>query len=160
MWHAILIALHATGGSVALVAGVAALRRGTLYAVHLWSLVATILFLALAVGAEWSTLDGVGRVLFVALSALGVFMIARAVLAWPDRPVGTSPSARYVWHLGFNIVALFDAFTVIAVLDLGAPIWLVVTAAVAVAVAGHFARHAVSRRLVPSSADRRVDLPA
>jgi hypothetical protein len=39
--------------------------------------------------------------------------------------------------VGFTLVALFDAFAVIAILGAGAPIWLVVGTGLLIALAGH-----------------------
>jgi hypothetical protein len=160
--HLILIGLHAAAGVIAFIAGFVAIRGRGLFPVHLWSLVATIVLLALAVASDWSQLDSAAAVLFVAFMVLGVFMIGRAVLAGRIRPApGGAPSLRYVRHVGFNLVALFDAFMVILVLDLGAPIWLVVASGVAFAIVGHYVLEAAERRLVPASAaGNRVDLPA
>ncbi len=84
------------------------------------------------------------RVLFTGFVMLGLFMVWRAGQARRMRPSGSAgPSVRYVAHVGFTLVALFDAFIVIAVLNGGAPGWLVVTAGVLVAVAGHFVLRAV-----------------
>jgi hypothetical protein len=47
------------------------------------------------------------------------------------------------------VIALFDAFVVILVLDLGAPVWLMVTAALVVAIGGHFVRRAIRDQLTP-----------
>ena len=54
--------------------------------------------------------------------------------------------------MGFTLVALFDAFVVILVLDLGAPGWLVAAAGVLIAVAGHLALRAVRERLIETTA--------
>jgi hypothetical protein len=50
------------------------------------------------------------------------------------------------------LIALFDAFVVITVLNAGAPVWLVVASGVLIAVAGHFALRATKRVL---AGDRR-----
>jgi hypothetical protein len=131
MWHAVLIALHAVSGTVALAAGLVAHRR--LFGVYLWSLVATVVFLAAAVVEEWGRIPPVSRGLFAAFVVLGLVMVWLA-LAARRLPPG---SPAYLDRVGFTLVALFDAFVVIAVLNLGAPVWLVVTSGVAVAVAGH-----------------------
>lgn len=134
MWHAILIALHAFTGTVALGAGLVAHRRRVLFGTYLWSLVATVVFLAAAVVEEWALLDGLSRALFTAFAGLGVVMVWLALDA-RRVPVLSEP---YVDRVGFTLVALFDAFIVITVLNLGAPVWLVVASGVAVAIAGHF----------------------
>ncbi|MPZ80909.1 MAG: hypothetical protein GEV28_11130 [Actinophytocola sp.] len=144
--HAVLIALHALTGTVALLAGCVAHRRRAYFEVYLWSLVATVAFLAAAVAEEWSRLDAVSRALFAAFVVLGLVMLWLACTA---RRL-PAPSPRYVDRVGFTLVALFDAFIVITVLNLGAPVALVVASGVVVAVAGHFAlRAAKAETLVP-----------
>lgn len=140
MWHTILITLHAVAGVVALVSGLVAVRRGRLFDVYLWSLVGMAVFLVFAVAGTWAEIDAGTRALFGAFVVLAGVMVWRAVRARRIRPAGSAaPSPRYLDHVGFTLVALFDAFVVIAVLDLGGPIWLVAGTGVAVAVAGHFA---------------------
>lgn len=162
MLHLVLIGLHAAAGVIAFVAGVVAIRGRGLFPLHLWSLVATIVLLISAVASDWNGLDPASAVLFVAFIVLGGFMVWRSVMAGRIRPAnGARPSLGYVRHIGFNLVALFDAFMVILVLDLGAPIWLVVVSGVVFAVAGHYVLEAAERRLVPAvGTGNRVDLPA
>ncbi len=143
--HSLLIALHAGTGLVALLAGgVALFRRGGLFGLYLGSLIATTVFLALAVAVEWAVLDAGARVLFTAFTLLAVVMVARGFLARRLPPA----TPAYLEHVGFTLVALFDAFVVIAVLNAGAPVWLVVASGVLIAVAGHFALQATKRALV------------
>ncbi len=107
----------------------------------------------LAIAEAWATIGVATRVLFAAFAALGVYMVWRADQARQSQPSGSAgPSTAYVAHVGFTIVALFDAFIVILVLDIGAPGWLVVAAGVLIAVAGHFALRAVRERLVDTMA--------
>jgi len=152
MAHATLIGLHAASGAVALLAGLFAHRGRALFAGFLWALVASIALLAAAVVEEWGRLDAASRVLFVAFVVLGAYMIGRVVRARPIQPAGDRPSAAYVSHVGFTVVGLFDAFAVITVLNVGAPVAAVVGAGVLVAIAGHFAIRAVLARLAPAMA--------
>jgi hypothetical protein len=144
MWHAILIATHAVAGLIALVTGLVAMRFGRLFDAYLASLAAMTGFLMLAIAEEWDTLDTGARVLFTAFAGLAIVMVWRAVLA--RRMLAAGPSARYLDHVGFNTVALFDAFLVIAVLNAGAPVWIVVGTGVMIAIAGHFALRLAKRQ--------------
>ncbi len=153
MWHTIFITVHAVAGGIALLAGCVAIGRRTLFRTYLWSVVAMEVFLVLAIAEAWATIGVATRVLFAAFAALGVYMVWRADQARQSQPSGSAgPSTAYVAHVGFTIVALFDAFIVILVLDIGAPGWLVAAAGVLIAVAGHFALRAVRERLVDTMA--------
>jgi hypothetical protein len=134
MWHTIFIALHAATGLIALAAGLITVKAGRLFDVYLSALAAMTLFLVLAVIAEWTVIDDGARILFTAFVVLAGFMLWRARRARRIEP-GTE---AYIEHIGFTLVALFDAFAVITVLNAGAPIWLVVATGVAIAIAGHF----------------------
>jgi len=147
MLHTVLIALHAIAGAVALLVGCVAHRGRVLFDVYLWSLVAAIGFLVAAVLEGWARSDGGTRLLFGAFVVLGGVMVAQAVSA---RRLTLSPA--YVDRVGFTLVSLFDAFVVVSVLNLGAPIVLVIGAGVAVGVAGHFALRVAKTRLVPVTA--------
>lgn len=135
MWHTVLIALHAITGTVALLAGFVAHRGRLLFGTYLWALVATVVFLAAAVGEEWGRIDAAARVVFAAFVVLGLVMVWLAV----DARRAPVLSPRYLDRVGFTLVALFDAFIVITVLNLGAPVALVVAAGVVAAIGGHFA---------------------
>ena len=156
MWHGLFITLHAAAGVIAFAAGCAATVRCRWFAGFFWSLVAMVVLLGLAVAVDWSTLDSATQLLFVAFLGLGGFMVWRAwcarriLAAAPDR--GLERSRRYVRHLGFNLVALFDAFVVITVLNGGVPGLATAVVGVGVAVAGHFVAGEMERRLGPRSA--------
>jgi hypothetical protein len=139
MWHTVLIGLHAITGTIALLAGCLAHGGRALFRTYLWSLVATVVFLGAAVVEEWARLDALTRGLFGAFVVLGLVMVW---LAFDARRL-PAPSPGYVDRVGFTVVALFDAFAVITVLNAGAPVVLVVAAGVVVAVAGHFVLRAV-----------------
>lgn len=151
MWHTIAIGLHAIAGVAAFVAGFLAIRTGRWTRWHTSMTAAMTGFLVLAIATEWTDLTTVTRLLFTALAALAGFMTWRGVRAHQLRPTAGNPvSKAFFDQLGFNLVALFDAFLVITVLNAGAPGWAVAATGVLVAIAGHFVLGAVERRLVPS----------
>lgn len=154
MWHTILIGAHAVTGGVSLLAGLVAIgRRTPLFGVYLWSMVGMAAFLVAAVAEEWATLDVAAQVLFAAFGVLAGYMVGRAEQARRLRPAaGQRPVAAYVNHVGFTLIALFDAFVVILVLNAGAPVWLIVVAGVAVGVAGHYVLVAARRRITSPAA--------
>jgi hypothetical protein len=147
MWHTVFISVHAITGGVALLAGGVAHRGRVLFDLYLWSLVASIGFLVAAVIEGWARSDGGARLLFGAFAVLGGVMIALAASARR-----LEPSPAYVDRVGFTLVALFDAFIVITVLNLGAPIALVVGSGVVVAIGGHFVLRAAKAGLAPARA--------
>lgn len=151
MLHSTFIALHALAGTVAFAAGCVALRRGRGFPVYLWSMIAMTVFLVLAVVSEWNLLDSTTSAVFAAFVVLAGFMLWRAVRARSLRPAPSAagPSVAYFEHIGFTLVALFDAFVVVSVLNAGAPGWLVAAVGVAIGIAGHFVLVAVRARLVP-----------
>lgn len=109
MWHTIFIAAHAAAATVALLAGLLALARGALFRTYLWSLVAMEVFLVLALAAEWAGVGVAAQALFAALAALGLYIVWRADQARRTQPKGyEGPSASYIAHVGFTLVALLD----------------------------------------------------
>lgn len=149
MWHTLFITIHAVSGVVAFVSGYVTLRRGSLFPLFLGSLTAMAVSLVPALATAWGGLDAVTRVLFAALTGLAAFLVWRAARAGRIRPAAGNPSSSaYIDHVGFALVALVDAFVVVTVLNLGAPGWLIATAGVAIAVAGHLAIQGEKRRRV------------
>lgn len=147
MLHTALITVHASAGVIALVAGSISIRRRGFLPVYFWSLVVCMVSLATAVAYDWNSLTVALRAVFAALAGLGVFVIWQGAQARRLAPAEPSrPSGRYLDHLGFTLVALFDAFLVITVLDLGTPLWAVVATAIAIAIAGNRAVAAVKVR--------------
>lgn len=145
MWHTVFITIHALAGTVAFAAGCVALRRGALFGTYLASMAAMLGFLVLAIATEWSILPAPTRIVFGALTALAVVMLSRAELARRCRP-HAARDPRYFNHVGFTLVGLLDAFVVVAVLNAGAPGWLVVAVALGIAAAGHLVLRDVQRR--------------
>lgn len=54
--------------------------------------------------------------------------------------------------MGFTLIALFDGFVVVAVLDLGAPVWLIILAGLAAVLGGRIALERARARLLPRPA--------
>ena len=149
MLHTVLIGGHAIAGIVAFVAGCLAVRRTTAFPVYLASLTAMLAFVIGAVIVAWTGLGTAPRIVFAALIALGAYMLLRAMQARAVlRGGGASDSARYLDHVGFTLVALFDGFAIVAVLTAGGPGWL----AVLTGVVGILVGHAVIVRLKAKAA--------
>jgi len=150
MWHTILISAHAVTATAALTAGVIAIPRARMFGVYLGSLVAMEVFMVLAIAVEWQVIDAPTRFVFAALAGLGAVVVWCGLRAGRVRPRdGAGPTARYVENVGFTLVALVDAFLVIAVLNAGAPGWAVAATGILVAAVGHVVLRTQRRRLVP-----------
>ncbi len=147
MLHTAFVVLHALSGLIAFGLGIAALRQAHRFDPFLAALVAMAVFLAAAVARSWTDLDDGTRVVFAGLGVLAAVMLVRAVAARGRiRPAGQPPHPAFVGHLGFVPISLFNGFVVVAVLDLGAPVWVAVAAAVAGVGLGHVALAPERRR--------------
>lgn len=147
--YAALIIVHAVAGLVALVVRCLVLRLRSLFPLYFWALSTMAVALAGAVALDWGDLDAATRGAFSALLVLAAFLVWRGLRARVLRPgQGARPRGDYLGHVGFTLVALLDGFLVVAVLDLGAPGWLVAAVGVLVAVAGHLAIGAVQGRVM------------
>ena len=147
MVHTLLISLHAASGLVAFAAGCLAIRRRSWFPVYLWSLVSLLVCLVLAVAIDWPGLDPVARILFSVFLAFGGVMAWQALEARRRLPQPHAvPSAAYLDHLGFTLVALFDGFLVILALDLSGTAWMAAVTGGLGAVGGHLALRAVKAR--------------
>jgi len=150
MWHTVLIAAHAAAGLAAFTAGCLALTRRSYFTVYLWSLIFLVAFLAAAVAVDWTRLNTASRAVFAAFTALGGYMIWRAVQARRlQQATSLQQRARRIDHIGFSLVALFDGFVIIIILalGLGAPSWLAIVVAAAGIAAGHTTLRRLKRQL-------------
>jgi len=152
MLHTVLIVLHAAAALVCFAAGVLSLglRAATCgrFRLYFWSLLAMLLFMAAAIAVHWAALDTTTRLIFLGLGALGLYMVWRAARASTRlRRQDHDWQPRYVDDIGFTLIALFDGFVIVAAIDLGAPVWLVVLIAIAGVLGGIQAMTRVKARL-------------
>ncbi|MCV2490863.1 hypothetical protein OF117_16020 [Geodermatophilus sp. YIM 151500] len=148
MWHTLFVILHAGTATLALLAGLVALRAGRAFEVYRWSLVGMTAFLVPALVAGWGGFATAARVVFLALLGLAAVMVHRAVAAGRLLPRDTGgPTGPYLDHVGFTLISLTDGFAVVAVLRAGAPAWLIAVIGIGIAVAGHVALESAKRRL-------------
>lgn len=115
-----------------------------------------IAFLAGAILAHASHLDAMQRFTFPGLFLLSVYMLFRGVQA---RSVLVSHSAdwfpRYVDHIGFTLIALFEGFIIVGGIDVGAPAWLTAAVAVLGVLAGNRTLHRLQAAGMTRSPARR-----
>ncbi len=104
-----------------------------------------------AVAMDWTDLSSGARAAFVALIALAVVMATRAGLARTSMPGRDHDNPRkFIDHIGFTLIALFDGFVIVTALDLGAPTWLVTAVAVAGVLVGQRTLHGLEQDGQPS----------
>jgi hypothetical protein len=145
------VSVHAVAATVAFAAGLAALRDGRLVRLHLAAVVLMAAALVPAVLVDWATTPVGARVAFAALSVLALVMVVRATLAVRGRPQVTGgPTAGYLAHVGFGLIALADGFAVVASIRAGLPGYAIAALALGVVAAGHVGVGVLQRRLVGS----------
>lgn len=131
MLHTVLIAAHAACGLIALASGLMAIGRRARgmpaqFRVYLGALWLMVLCLVVVVGTDWANLDLPTRSLYAALTLFAFYIGWRGWRGLQNlRAQAPGWQAAYVENVGFTLIALFDGFVIIAALDLGAPIWLV-----------------------------------
>lgn len=153
MIHTTLILTHALAGLLALLAGCVVLRppdshRATRFRVYLYALVAMFVLVALVVAYDWRALGTGQRITFTMLTLLAGFTVFRGVQA--RRSLQQRPAqwrTGYVDHVGFTVISLFDGFAIVAAVDLGAPLPVILAVGALGIVAGISATNRVKRHL-------------
>jgi len=145
-----LIGLHAVGGGIAFIAGARVLvpptghhaHRRWLFTTFLAALAWMIGFLLAVVAIDWPQLEAQQRAVYGGLCLLALYMGWRA---WGARQALVLRSEgwrrRYLTCMGFNLVALFEGFVIVAAIDLGMQGWLVAIIAVLGILIGRWAIH-------------------
>jgi uncharacterized membrane protein YfcA len=133
----VMISLHAAAAIASFATGSALLNRPArheeapwLFRTYFASLCGMVVFMGGAMLSHWSRLAFPTRVTYVALFVLGIYMVIRAVLAhaaWQRRAANWQ--SRYLDHVGFTLISLFDGFLIVGAIDLGVPSWLAVVIA-------------------------------
>jgi cobalamin synthase len=141
---------------VGLFAGLAALspprpddHRGWWRRVYLLSLVILLGSLLVMVAVDWSGLDIASRVAFSALTALGAVMGVRIALAHRlASSRGPNWQERYIGHVYFTYISLWEGFVVLPALNLPLPQVTVPVVAILVLVIGHTLIARYKRRVI------------
>lgn len=149
--HTAFVAVHALSATLALVAGVVTVHTGRGLRLHQLGVVVLALTLGPSLGFGWAGFDPGARVIFLGLAGLAVFMVVQSVRSRrvrdreatsQGRPVGPA----FVRMLGFNLIALTVAGTVVPVLRVGGGVAGILIAVAVTVVLGHVERRASSAR--------------
>lgn len=119
----VLLLLHTVAACVALVAGAVAVGSGRGTRIHVGSTWIMTLLLVPSLALGFDRFDGTTRIAFAALTVLALVMSLRVTLAARSAAaVGeiTPPSRRLADALGFNVISLVVAGTIVPILRLGA----------------------------------------
>lgn len=153
MLHSVLIGLHAAAGVLCFAAGLLCIPlrapESWRFRIYAGSLVAMLGFVIGSIAYSWVGLDVTTRLIFTGLAGLGLYMVwrmSRAYVRLSRQDMGWQP--KYLDHVGFTLISLFDGFVIVGAIDLGMPVWLVVLAAVTGVVIGIQAMTRVKTRLV------------
>lgn len=149
LWHAAFISLHALAAVVALVSGIVTLHTGRGFVLHRIGIVVMAAGLGPSFVFGWPGFSPVARMMFSGLAVLAVFMVVQVfraghVRARELRSIDPDPEEhrpligpRFVEVLGFNVIALTVAGTVVPVLRVGGgTLGVVISVVVSVAI-GH-----------------------
>lgn len=147
--HTVVVTVHALAATAALVSGVLTAHTGRGFGLHQLGVVVMAATLGPSLALGWPGFAPAARVAFLGLAGLAVFMVVQTVRARRVRereavPVGQRVGPVFVRVLGFNLIALTVAGTVVPVLRVeGGVVGIVVAVAVTVTL-GHLL---VERRL-------------
>ena len=148
MLDTLFITVHAVAATIAFGAGVMSAPTGRFLGVYRSAMAVMAAALVPAILVDWSATDPTARMVFTGLIGLAAVMVVRAELAGRCPPGRTGgPTAGYLEHIGFTLIALADGFAVVTAIRAGAPGWVVALLAVGVVVVGHLTLQAAKRRL-------------
>jgi peptidoglycan/LPS O-acetylase OafA/YrhL len=146
-----LVVIHASAGLGGLVTGLAALspprpidNRRWLRRLYLACIAILLASMVALVTIDWNGVDTGARAGFAALSALGGVMVYRLARAHREASRGEANwQERYIGHVYFTYISLWEGFVILPALNLPFPQLSVPLVAVAVLLIGHalLARH-------------------
>lgn len=137
----LMIIMHSISGVIAFITGLAILSPKRLKK-HTWllptfliSLAGLIVFVVGAMISHWYDISPTEQVIFTGLVGLAIYILYRGVHARSLLHQQQVPE-NYIDDIGFILISLFNGFIIVALIDLGAPAWLVVVGAVLATVLG------------------------
>jgi hypothetical protein len=154
--HDILIAVHAFGGILAFITGAMVLpppvrqhvNRRWMFNLFMAALAILLVPLYLVNSVDWPQLVFVQQAAFSGLGILGLYMAWRAIQAYHVLKTQINEwQPEYMDHMGFNMIALFEGFIIVAAIDIGAPDWLVGVIAVIGLIGGILSVNKVKLRI-------------
>jgi len=152
--HQAAIIVHTISGIICFAAGCVLLsrldaraRQRPWLAAYGAGLIGLVVFMGVAIASHWSRLATARQAAYLGLSALAAYMVRRGWGAWRAwRTADPGWRRRFVDHVGFTLISLFDGFAIVLAIDLGAPGWLVAAVGAAGIAAGLLAVGRVRRR--------------
>lgn len=146
-----LLSVHVAAGVSGLVLGIYAFSP-TAHRLVRWayaaSLIVLTVFLTAIVAVDWARLVSPVGEIFVGLIALAIFIVARVTLAL--RVVERRPpdwERKYVNHIYFTYISLWEAFFIVGLIDLAAPAWVIAGVAAGVLLLGAILVNNYRRRI-------------
>lgn len=155
--HTSAIAVHTAGAVGAFAIGLILIsKRSILWQTErqlgralLVSLIIMEVFLITAILSHFISLATITQIIFGGLSALGAYMIWRAIRTVSILRRGPDGNQlAIIDDVGFILISLFDGFAIISAIDLQLPVWLVSIIAIGAVLIGIFAVNTRKKRLI------------
>jgi hypothetical protein len=135
--HTALIVVHAAAAVISFGLGCALMAKPPLspraprLIAYVVSLGIAVAALSIVVAVDWQDLDPIRQTLFALLVALALVLLGRSVLALRAvRRQAGRWRRRFLAHIGFVLISLFDGFCIVFAIDLKLPPWAIAAAAV------------------------------
>ena len=127
--RATLVIIHTSSGVAGLITGLAVLAppragdgRGWLRWAYLLCVAILLATMIALIVLDWDGLDIAARVTFLGLAALAAFMLARILAARREAAVRSADwQGRYMRHIEFTYIALWEGFVILPALNLPLP---------------------------------------
>ena len=138
------LALHVLGGVTGLILGIWSLKpptagdgRSLIRGGYVAAIVTLVTFLYGLLVVDWPRFEAAQQVAFGALAVLAAVIVARVWLGFRAlRDASAGSSERYMDHLYFGYISLWEGFFIVGLIDLGAPGWLVAAIGVGLLIVG------------------------
>jgi hypothetical protein len=152
----LLVIIHAASGIGGLITGLASLSpprpgdgRGWWRRLYLLCIAILVGSMVVLVAIDWAELDAVARVAFGGLTVLGAVMAYRITRSHGEASAqGPGWEGRYIDHVAFTYISLWEGFIILPALNLPLPQVSVPVAAVGVFLAAHFLISRYKRRAI------------